>query len=75
MSCEYGDYSCEADVFNDNADYSAEQASEEEVIDDSWYANTTLARTVYWVYGITHLWYLLFGVMLYTWYPNLIRTD
>ena len=33
MSCEYGDYSCEADLVTDNADYSAEQASEEEVIE------------------------------------------
>jgi hypothetical protein len=74
MTCEYGDYSCEAAAASP-ADYSPEVAPAEEVIDDSWYANTTVVHVVYWIYGVTHLWYFIFGVLLYTWYPNLIRTD
>jgi hypothetical protein len=73
-SCAYGDYSCEA-VDSASTDGGQAAAPAEEEIDDSWYANTTITHVVYWVYGVTHLWYFIVGVLLYTWYPNLIRTD
>lgn len=74
MDCAYGDYSCEY-YAADPADNSPEDAAEEVIDDDSWYANTTFVHFLYWMYGITHLGYFIFGVNLYIWYPNLIMTD
>jgi hypothetical protein len=71
--CAYGDYSCTTPIDA----YGAEVTSEEENIAEEthWYTNTTVVHFMYWTWGAAQVWSFIFGFMLYTWYPWLIKTD
>ena len=73
--CAYGDYSC-AFPTTDTYGYGSEAAPIEENIEEHrWYENTTVVHFMYWTWGAAQLWSFIFGIMLYTWYPWLIKTD